>query len=94
MYFVYVIYSQALDSYYVGYSSDPEVRSKQHNEGFYFDSFTSKSSDWNLFYVLKCNDKTQALKIEKHIKRMKSRKYLQDLAKYPEIGNKLLIRYV
>lgn len=94
MYFVYVIYSQALDSYYVGYSSDPEVRLKQHNEGFYFDSFTSKSSDWNLFYVLKCNDKTQVLKIEKHIMRMKYRKYLQDLAKYPEIGNKLLIRYV
>ncbi len=36
---------------------------------------------------------TQALKIEKHIKNIKSKKYIHDCAKYPEISQKLLKKY-
>jgi len=32
-------------------------------------------------------------KIEIHIKKMKSKKYIQDLKKYPEIAQKLLKKY-
>ncbi|TXK71667.1 hypothetical protein FT993_09590 [Mesonia sp. HuA40] len=31
-YFVYIIYSESYDSYYRGYSTQPEKRLKQHNE--------------------------------------------------------------
>ncbi len=31
--------------------------------------------------------------IENHIKRMKSRRYIENLIKYPEIGKKLLEKY-
>jgi len=35
----------------------------------------------------------QARKIESYIKKMKSRKYFEDLKKYPELGEKLAKRF-
>ncbi len=32
-------------------------------------------------------------KIENHIKKMKSKKYIKDLKKYPEIAQKLIKKY-
>jgi putative endonuclease len=32
------------------------------------------------------------MKIERHIKKMKSKKYIQNLKKYPEMVEKLLIK--
>jgi putative endonuclease len=46
-----------------------------------------------LFYEISCNSKTQALKIERHIKQMKSSVYISNILKYPEITLKLLTEY-
>jgi putative endonuclease len=35
----------------------------------------------------------QAREIEKHLKKMKSRKYLENLKRYPEMLGKLLLRF-
>jgi putative endonuclease len=35
----------------------------------------------------------QALRIEKHIKNMKSKKYIEDIKKYPEITERLKEKY-
>jgi putative endonuclease len=35
----------------------------------------------------------QAFQIEKHIKRMKSKKYIKDLKKFPDISEKLKLKY-
>ncbi len=37
--------------------------------------------------------KAQALAIEKHIKAMKSKIYIHNLKKYPEMIDKLLLKY-
>jgi putative endonuclease len=42
--------------------------------------YTYRADDWKLFYSLECGSKAQALAIEKHIKAMKSRTYILNLA--------------
>ncbi len=93
MYFIYIIYSASIDKYYVGHTVDVNVRLNQHNEGYYDDAFTSKASDWELFYYYSLESKRLATSIEFHIKSMKSKKYYHDLKKYPEIMEKLILRY-
>lgn len=90
----YIIYSESIDRFYIGVSSDPKSRLIKHNNHEYgANHYTSQSNDWELFHTIKCNSSSQALKLESHIKRMKSRKYLINLKTYPEIESKLLIKY-
>ena len=90
---VYIIYSKVLDKYYVGETVDIENRLVEHNEGKYKKAFTKKAKDWSVFLLINCATKQQALKIEKHIKRMKSRVYIENLKKFPEIVKRLKERY-
>lgn len=46
-----------------------------------------------LIFTIECVTKHQGLSIEKHIKSMKSRIYIQNLLKYPEMKFKLLEKY-
>ena len=90
-YCCYIIYSISIDHYYVGYTSNIEERLFQHNEGFFGPTcFTSKAIDWKIFLVIPCKSIEQAMFIESKIKNMKSRKYIENLRKYPEMVQKLL----
>lgn len=90
---VYIVFSTKLDNYYVGGTVDVKLRVVQHNTGYFEKSFTSSASDWSIFLQISCKSRTQARKIESHIKRMKSKKYIEDLKKYPEMILKLKNRY-
>jgi putative endonuclease len=48
---------------------------------------------WRYFHVIETPNKSIAIKIEKHIKRMKSKSYIINLTKYPEMSEKLLKKY-
>ncbi|NER09707.1 GIY-YIG nuclease family protein [Muriicola jejuensis] len=93
MHFVYIIHSTIDGSYYIGESSNVSQRLLLHNSKELNIGKSRLKMPWELFFVLETENRTVALKIEKHIKRMKSRKYIQDLKKYPEIGQKLLKKY-
>ena len=90
---VYIIYSKNIDKYYIGSTVNLEERLQQHNTGYYTDAYTSKVKDWKLYYCIVCENLTQAIKIEQHIKRMKSRVYINHLKEYPEITRRLLEKY-
>jgi len=93
-FYVYILLSEKSNKFYVGQTSlQPEERLAQHNSGHYDEKFTLSGIPWNLFYVIKCVSREQAIKIERHIKNMKSRKYIEDLKKFPEISEKLLVKY-
>ena len=92
-YFVYILFSEKLDQYYTGHSEDTATRIKQHNEGFFENAHTSLADDWKFVFQLECDSRTQAILIEKHIKKMKSKKYILNLIQYPEIGKKLKEKY-
>ncbi len=48
MYYVYVIYSKALDNFYLGYSKDLRKRIESHKSGR--SKYTSQTRDWILVY--------------------------------------------
>jgi len=91
MYSVYILYSSQIDKFYIGQTVDLENRLIEHNKGIHDKSFTKRATDWELFVMIECTSRKQSLKIEKHLKSMKSRTYYNNLRIYPEITQKLLI---
>ncbi len=92
--FVYIMYSKFIDHYYIGYTTDSvELRVQKHLTDFYKNKYTAQVKDRVLQISVNCLNEGQAKNIEKHIKKMKSRKYIADLIKYPEIVSKLLAKY-
>ncbi len=55
--------------------------------------FTGKTDDWEVFLHFQCDNKRQALAIERHVKQMKSKVYIQNLKKFPELITKLRAKY-
>ena len=90
---VYFLFSENLDKFYIGYTSDFDVRFDFHLNDIQTRKFTHKAKDWILVFKIECATKSQALAIEKHIKAMKSKVYIQNLMKYPEMTLKLLEKY-
>ena len=89
---VYILQSEKLNRFYIVYTSDFDVRLEFHNNADKT-KFTYNAGDWELFFKIDCENKSQALAIEKHIKSMKSKVYIENLKKYPEMVIKLLIKY-
>ena len=90
----YIIYSKSVNRYYIGYTCDIEERIKLHNNGFFGSkSYSSKASDWELFLLIPCETIEEAIYLESRIKRMKSRKYIENLRKYPEMIIKMRESY-
>ena len=80
MYYLYILYSESHDKYYLGYTSDYQKRLKDHNTQQHFNTFTSKYRPWKLAAVFEAGtDEGDALKLEKFIKKQKSRKLLEQL---------------
>ena len=90
---VYILYSKEIDKYYIGSTKNLDQRIKFHLEKVFKKSNTVKSNDWELYYSIETENITIALKIERLIKNMKSRKYIDNLKKYPTIAQKLIERY-
>ena len=92
-FFVYILFSESLNKFYIGSTDDVSRRITEHNNIKYKNKFTSRGIPWSLFYEITCQSSRQAYKIEKHIKAMHSKKYIQNLINYPEISEKLLDKY-
>ncbi len=90
---VYIIHSKRIDSFYIGCCLDISKRLLEHNTGKYSNSFTRKTNDWEIHYLIENVELYLALKIENHIKKMKSRQYLENLILYPQISTKLIEKY-
>ncbi|MBN8621858.1 MAG: GIY-YIG nuclease family protein [Flavobacteriales bacterium] len=78
-YFIYILYSEKSQIYYVGYTTDVVQRLLRHNE-ISKNSFTSKHRPWILkVYFGVVGDEADAMRIEKFIKKQKSRKFIERL---------------
>ena len=74
---VYIIYSQKINKYYVGACTDLERRLREHNVGH--SKFTSTGIPWIVKYSEEFETLPEAKKRESAIKKMKSRKYIENL---------------
>ena len=79
LYYIYILYSQTSNLYYVGYTYEYKRRLKQHNESTN-NTYTSKHRPWIIKAIFECgNNEADAMRIEKFIKRQKSKIFLQNL---------------
>ena len=76
-YFVYIIYSETIDKFYIGYTADLEERLIRHNQKS--KGFTGKVNDWKIVYTETFDNQKQAMDREKKIKSWKSRKAILKL---------------
>ena len=73
MFYLYILYSISADKYYVGYTNNVEVRLFQHNYS-QRTTYTGKHRPWILKKaIVLIDDRGFAMKIEKAVKKSKSR---------------------
>ena len=77
MYYVYIIESKIDSSYYIGYTNDIQRRLEGHNRGQ--TRSTRSKKPWKLKYYEVIENKTDALKREKFLKRQKNREFYKKL---------------
>jgi putative endonuclease len=65
---VYILHSAHLKRYYVGFTTNLDVRLSFH-ENPEARKFTAKAWDWVLFFTIDCLSKQQGLSVEKHVKK-------------------------
>jgi len=75
MFHVYIIYSEKLDQYYIGYTSNLNQRLREHDNQF--STFTSKTSDWKIKYSEAFDTRHAAMRREKEVKMKKSSKHIE-----------------
>ncbi|WP_028665708.1 GIY-YIG nuclease family protein [Runella zeae] len=79
MYFVYILYSEIINKYYIGCTEDLDRRLDEHNRGL--SSFTSKGTPWKRVYWEEFKTLGEARRREIEVKKKKSRKYIEYLIK-------------
>jgi len=89
MYSVYILYSTSLDKHYIGYSNNVVSRLAYHNDVNRNAIWTKRGIPWELYFRIDGLSEKQAIMLERHIKKMKSRKYISNLKKYPELVEKV-----
>jgi putative endonuclease len=82
MYYVYFLFSQQANKFYVGHSADPWKRLNQHLANS-ADKYTGGYHDWQLIAVFEVSElRGDADKIEKFIKRQKSRNLINKIIEH------------
>jgi putative endonuclease len=77
MFYVYILQSLKDFSFYVGQCEDLDYRMSKHFDGF--SKYTASKRPLRLVYFEVYKTRTEAIKRERGIKRMKSRIYIQNL---------------
>lgn len=90
---VYILHSSKLDKFYIGFSENFEQRLMIHNSDEN-EKWSKAGRPWTEYLQIECLTKLQALKIEKYIKKQKSRKYIRSLKENPEYVQNLLKRFL
>ena len=78
-YYTYLLFSEKLDKFYIGYSSDVNERLLKHNRKS--KGYTSKGKPWKLVYIESYPTKELAMKREKQLKSWKNSERLKELIK-------------
>ena len=79
MFYVYLIQSEVDASFYIGYTSNLELRIKQHKNGE--STYSRRKKPWKLVYSEELENKTSALKREKFLKKQKNKDFYYQLIK-------------
>ena len=77
MHNLYILYSEKIDQYYSGQSKNVKSRFRKHNKGH--SAATKKGVPWDLAKTIEFETKKKAIQAENWLKRMKSRKVIEQV---------------
>ena len=92
IHYLYIIFSKSSNIYYVGETHNCKERVQKHNNHSYEGAFSKIATDWELVLTFSTNSKEDALYLEKFIKRMKSRKFIEKIILDNTILNDILAK--
>jgi putative endonuclease len=85
MFIVYIIYSNKTDKYYIGTTDDFNKRLDEHNNAVYPNAYTRNGKPWVLKKCFCCELSKEAYFMERFIKRMKSRDFIEKIINDPSL---------
>ncbi|MBF4506643.1 GIY-YIG nuclease family protein [Flavobacterium sp. JLP] len=90
MHYLYILYSDSTQKFYIGETNNIEERISKHQNHFYSNSFTKIANDWKVVLTFICNNKEETIYLENFIKRMKSKIFNTKLIADPSILKDIL----
>jgi putative endonuclease len=92
VFFVYILYSASADRFYIGHTDDVERRLMEHNS-VDKNTYTSRYRPWVLAGKFRVSEsRGEAKKTENYLKRLKSRKIIENLIQNPIDFENILTR--
>ena len=78
-YYLYILFSDSIDRYYIGTSHDPNMRLQYHNNSN--KGWTKRGRPWKLVFSKEFENKTDALRRESKLKGIKRRSVIESIIK-------------
>ena len=91
-FYVYILYSESLNSFYKGHTNSIADRIRRHNSGV--EKYTKKGLPWTLIWCSYKDSKSEAYRLEMKLKNLSKIKIMEFILKYPEdvVGPDELLR--
>lgn len=80
IFFVYILYSEEHNRYYIGQTSDVTTRVKRHNSGL--EKSTSPYKPWKLICSLEKKSRSEGMILERKLKNLNTEDLKKFIAKY------------
>jgi putative endonuclease len=77
MFYIYILQSELDWSFYIGFTENIESRVYEHNFGR--TGYSKSKRPWKLIYSEEFGTRTEAIKRERYLKKLKSRRYIEKL---------------
>jgi putative endonuclease len=81
-YFVYILYSESLDTFYKGQSSNIQDRIRRHN--LKQEKATQNGSPWILIWSCEKPSRSEAVILEHKLKNLTRKRLIEFILKFPE----------
>ena len=79
-YFVYILFSESIQKFYIGQTNNIEHRLKRHNQGS--EKYTSKGTPWALVWYASKESRSDAVIFERKLKNLKQSRLVKLMQKY------------
>jgi len=79
-YFVYILYSETFDKFYIGQTNNVIDRLRRHNSGF--ENATAPYLPWLLIWHAEKESRTESMSLEKKLKNLSKDRLRQFIQKY------------
>jgi putative endonuclease len=79
-FYVYILYSDAFDRFYIGQTKDVEMRLQRHNAGI--EKSTAQYIPWSLKWSCEKPNRTEAMKLEIKLKNLTKPRLKEFIVKY------------